>query len=544
MNWLALALVPVVLGGSLCARKDPLPDPSVTTATNGMAAAENTATSSIAATTAVAVTEGALTLLVTAGVVGHLEPCGCSADQRGGVARAAAAVAAVRREGRGVVLVDGGDRFFAGALPTDPLVAGQERLQARTMAAVTRAMGYDAVVVADRDAAGLSLLDVSTLPPLLDTGGSPLPGTRPFVLVQTAGRTVGLLAVGAGAAAEKSLIQRAQSARAEGAELLVLLAYRSLEGAKALRGMARAAGVDVVVATRAEVPETHESGALVDDTPPVFAVAARGEALLRVDLSARGAPAAPYVKVAGAAEREESLAAMQARIELLRGQVKQMAPDSDEAKARTAKLLELEERKARLAASPPPEMPSAANAYAYAFVPMTPRLEQEPSVRALVDGFHIDAGKQNLAWLQEHPRACPKAAAGAAEYVGDQTCRGCHEQAYNFWKTTRHAHAYQALAGKGRQHDVACIRCHVVGYEKPGGACSLAATRDRESVQCESCHGPGSQHVEGGGDPSRINRMVPETTCRGCHDAENSPHFNDATYRPRVLGEGHQAKAP
>ena len=44
-----------------------------------------------------------VTLLFTTALVGHLEPCGCSPDQLGGVTRAAAMVEGVRKEGTSIV---------------------------------------------------------------------------------------------------------------------------------------------------------------------------------------------------------------------------------------------------------------------------------------------------------------------------------------------------------------------------------------------------------------------------------------------------------
>ncbi len=524
MRPLLLALVPVVLAGAYCSRR---PDAGPA-----------------AAATQPAAPNGQLTLVVTSGIVGHLEPCGCSSDQRGGVARAAAAVEAIRAEGRAVLLVDGGDRFFpSAASPADVLVANQQRLEAETMLQATRTMGYDALVLGARDAGNAAFFARKELPPILDLGAGALPQSRETLVIDRAGTKVGLFAIGPGPDAAPLLVRRAQELKKAGAHVLVLFAYMEFEPAKALLADAGRAGVNFVVATRAEVPETHESGAMTDGTPALLTIAARGEALLRLDLSALGDKEQPFGKIAGAAEREEALAAMQARIDLWRGEVVGMNPLDPKTKLRTDKLLELEERKAKLAASPPPPMPPGANAYTYAFVPMTPKLPKSAAVQSLVEEFHKSAARDNLSYVQAHPRACPEAAPGKASYTGDESCVDCHEEAFTFWKKTPHSHAYKSLVDKGRQYDVACVSCHVVGYEKPGGACSIADTKGRENVQCESCHGPGSLHVASGGAAKTIALEVPASACKSCHDPENSPHFNDATYRPQILGPGHGAPA-
>jgi hypothetical protein len=36
-----------------------------------------------------------------------------------------------------------------------------------------------------------------------------------------------------------------------------------------------------------------------------------------------------------------------------------------------------------------------------------------------------------------------------------------------------------------------------------------------------------------------IQREVPESLCVRCHEAANSPHFDDAKYRPYIVGPGH-----
>lgn len=485
--------------------------------------------------------EPGFTLVFSAGVAGHLEPCGCSPDMRGGLDRAAEAIRSIRAEGRPVLLVDGGDRFFPGPLSEDPLTAGQQIIQADSVAEITKLMNYEVVALGARDTAGgPEFFSGKPLPRLLDGSAEPVQGTVPGLVREIDGTRVGLLALGP--QGDEALAQRAAALREDGAQVLLLIAYRTFEEARELLPTAKEAGIHFVLASRAEVPETHESAALATD-PPLFTVAARGEALLRIDIVPQGEPGAPFTAIAGAEQRAAEIEAIDQRISLMREQVRQMRPADPNRRLRTEKLLELEERKARLANAPPPSFPTNANAFAHAFVPMTPNLEGEPEVRAAIERFDLQVGERNLAHAKAHPTPCPAPGEGQAQFVGDETCRGCHVNAFAFWQDTPHARAYETLEKMNKQYNVACISCHVTGWGQPGGTCSIALTEGRQGVQCENCHGPGSLHAQTA-DPSKIRREVEASTCVRCHDAENSPHFNYEAYRPQILGPGHGLPMP
>lgn len=477
-----------------------------------------------------------ITLVYTTGVTGNIEPCGCSADQRGGTARAAAAIDRIRKEGHDVLLIDGGDRFYpATSASADPLAQSQQERQASTLADITRLMRYDAVVLGDRDQrADAHLFDGI---PALDTGEAK-PFTQSTLLRDIGGLRIGLFAVGNGDDARALVLKRAEELRSQDAQVIILLAYRTIEGAKQLLPTAKAAGVSLVLAGRAEVPETHESAALPDAQPPLFTVQARGQAILRLDILAGGSTGAPFVKITGQGERDAELDAIQQRIDQLRKDAMALPPTDPMAKLKTQKLLELEGRKARLAAAPPAKLPRGQNAFTYAFIPMTPDLPDDPTVRATITRYDTSVATDNLAYAKAHPKACPTADPEQATYIGAKACAECHQEAYNFWLTTPHSHAYEALASKNKQYNVSCIGCHVLGYQKPGGACDIAQTAGRENVQCESCHGPGSIHADST-DAADIRLHVSEVQCRTCHDPENSTHFNYVTYRTQILGPGH-----
>jgi len=91
-----------------------------------------------------------------------------------------------------------------------------------------------------------------------------------------------------------------------------------------------------------------------------------------------------------------------------------------------------------------------------------------------------------------------KAAAKPAGYVGQEMCANCHEDVVKNFANNPHSRLALEHAGKG--------------------------------VTCESCHGPGQAHVEGGGDVTKIRRfekMTPQQvdeTCLGCHAAVH-PNF-------------------
>ncbi len=114
-----------------------------------------------------------------------------------------------------------------------------------------------------------------------------------------------------------------------------------------------------------------------------------------------------------------------------------------------------------------------------------------------------------------------------AKYVGSAKCRACHFKDYNTWRKTKHAKVFDQLEGAERKN-ADCLKCHTTGYGKPGGFVSEDKTDGLKNVGCESCHGPGSAHLdaalkapdEGAWDMKTYK--VPQNTCVNCHN----PHVN------------------
>jgi Cytochrome c554 and c-prime len=186
-----------------------------------------------------------------------------------------------------------------------------------------------------------------------------------------------------------------------------------------------------------------------------------------------------------------------------------------------------------------------------------------------------------------------------AAFVGDAQCQGCHQAEWTHWSTTKHAHAYDALAKvatrpSGRNFDGECIVCHTVGYEFQTGYVNEKKTPHLKNVQCESCHGPGNLHVAEEQDnakkrrghthhhvaalspwkvdgkgmmpslaklegmvkekdvskreamlneaESRVYLLIYRDVCAKCHDIDNDPKFDLAAYWPNVAHTGLRKK--
>ncbi len=112
-------------------------------------------------------------------------------------------------------------------------------------------------------------------------------------------------------------------------------------------------------------------------------------------------------------------------------------------------------------------------------------------------------------------------------YLGYHACESCHPDNVASWRKTRHADALATLVRKGKEHDVECIRCHVTGmddHDVIGGFSSFEENPWMVNVQCESCHGPGANHVQ---QPHK-NRMKVgrQMDCRHCHTYTTDPGFD------------------
>ncbi|MCF8262255.1 MAG: cytochrome c family protein [Melioribacteraceae bacterium] len=142
------------------------------------------------------------------------------------------------------------------------------------------------------------------------------------------------------------------------------------------------------------------------------------------------------------------------------------------------------------------------------------------------------------------------------EYVGVKTCGMCHKKAddgeqLKIWEASAHANAYKTLqteeadkiaAEKGFKTKAAetadCLKCHVSGH---GVDAKLIGKKFKmeDGVQCETCHGPGSEYkskkvMENREEAVKNGMLVFEDVdkelCQTCHN-EESPTFVKFDYK-------------
>jgi hypothetical protein len=125
----------------------------------------------------------------------------------------------------------------------------------------------------------------------------------------------------------------------------------------------------------------------------------------------------------------------------------------------------------------------------------------------------------------------------AADFIGAETCKACHPQAYEVWKEGPHARALESLSPAQRR-DPRCTSCHAPDVDK--GAVG---------VTCESCHGGGriyaQAYVMRDRELARAVGLVDpgEKSCTACHTdaAPSLSKFTYATKMPLIRHAGDRA---
>jgi len=137
------------------------------------------------------------------------------------------------------------------------------------------------------------------------------------------------------------------------------------------------------------------------------------------------------------------------------------------------------------------------------------------------------------------------------KFVGATKCKLCHSAdkigaQFKIWAASKHAQAFPDLASdtakavaKARgiddpQKAPQCLKCHETGYGLPTSAFE-AGFDPTQGVQCESCHGAGSDYWKMSTmkdihdkkiTAAQVGLIIPTAeVCKTCHNQE-SPFFH------------------
>jgi predicted CXXCH cytochrome family protein len=445
---------------------------------------------------------------------------------RGGLSRLSHTVSARAREAP-TALALAGDVFFRGDALT-AAQAPQEKLKARTLAEAFSILPLEAVALGERDLAGGEQLLRDAQLPLLAEGQTKLVALGSLKVGLVAGRTA------------QALTKGARVAQAEGARFIVGLVHQDAAAARGLAEALGGQGVDLLVASHGGGEFDAEDSRLTQGPVPVAQAQSKGRALIRLELYP-GTGEGAFRLERGSQDEAAALRALEERVALLKQEVALPGVPPELKRLKQAKLEEVLRRREALAL-PAPAAPNAGapaeSTFEVSFVALEPTTPEHPAVRALVERYDREVAALNLASAQASAVPCPPPRPGEAAFVGNATCQGCHPNTVPVWTASAHARAYATLEEKSKQFDLDCVACHVTGMNAPGGVCRVDAVEGRRDVGCESCHGPGSLHAAAPTAQKVVARPGAQM-CVGCHNPENSPHFDFAAYLPRVLGPGH-----
>jgi hypothetical protein len=194
------------------------------------------------------------------------------------------------------------------------------------------------------------------------------------------------------------------------------------------------------------------------------------------------------------------------------------------------------------------------------------RFGNAPEIDRLMEKYQQLLAEENL--IATEP-AVRHAFGEGYHFLGSEKCAECHDVEYDIWKQTPHSHAFESLTVAYAQasddpslaqrvrvdriHDPECINCHTTGWDAQdvvrfeSGFTGVEATPHLVGVHCESCHGPGSRHVELEENGAAEDLLLAERQkmhlstdtaevrlCVKCHDFENSPDFDFNTFWPKI----------
>ena len=491
----------------------------------------------------------AFSLFAFAEMRGQIGPCGCTTDPLGDISRTVRLVDAARGQGP-VLVVDAGSLLYS-QTPVPPHLKAQEDLKADLLRTIYQrdlevaAVGLGPAdfgqgksgVLMPRAVVNVDDRDLATVLPRIIIAGTVKVGI--FGVVTQDALPAPIHAsdpVAAGKAAVTDL-------KSKGAQVIVALVQASArkDAAQLARDIG---GIDFTIAGLGlSAPEPENVSIEPEKIGDGWMIVPvnRGQVVPRLDVYLGSGATGPFASVIGAGAAVSKIEVLDKRLADADADLARFAADKT---ADPSFVAAKKQERAQLAAerdhlkSRPFEPPAKGAFFTLDQIKIGKKLACSVPVQTEVSAYNRAAGEANVkAFADKQP---PPAPAGQATYVGMAKCTDCHDDESKFWTHTVHHDAWKTLVDRGQQFDFSCIGCHVTGFDKPGGS-NLSHNDDLRNVQCETCHGPGSIHVDKGGKekPLAIVTAPPKDLCTSCHTKEHSDTFQYEAYLRDIVGKGH-----
>ena len=496
-------------------------------------------------------------LYVVSTIAGALEPCGCTKDQLGGVDHLAAYVAGQKSAAPESLFVGAGPMLFM-----EPKLKGeavtQQEWKAEALARAMKDLGVAAWAPGNNDWAGgadkLGKYQTDASAALLagNVGAGNGPKLSGTFVREVGGVKIGVVGVAdpkdklgtypdavKATAPLEAMKAGIAEVKKQGARVLVGLA--ALPRGEALRLADALPELNVLVVGKpVEAGDANDApkAPVLSGSTLIVETANHLQTVGVVDLFVKpGSADGPLTFAdAGGVARAEEVLSVSSRIHDLEVRInsweKGGGVKAEDLAARKADLEKLRADKAKLDADKPVVEGSF---FRYTTLEVRDKLGSDPTVAARMLDFYKRVNEHNKVAFADRKPPAPEA--GQAGYVGIETCATCHEDAKKFWDGTSHAHAYPTLEKQFKEFNLDCVSCHVTGYDKPGGS-TVTFNAQLKNVQCETCHGPGSNHIK---DPKKTTIVAKPTgdLCGSCHHPPHVEAFDPKEKMKLILGPGH-----
>ncbi len=419
-----------------------------------------------------------ITILYTTSVEGEYEPCGCPTNPLGGISKRAKYVEELKEREKNVLIIDSGDLFFKSA--SVPLASKEQwRMKAELLARAYRIMGVEATGTGEVDLAmGVDFLkEVSTANGIKLIASNiiqPVDVFLPYIIIKKNLRRIGIIS-----AVESALIKtegvKLQDVRESLNEILKKLSPE----------------VDIVILLSHLAPEDEKNLLISRNDINIIISSHAGYSSQKPLQVGNGL-------IVSAGNRGKYIG-------ILRLTFYGEGP---------FKLVEEGKKNGNVI-------------YSGEWIPVEQELKNHEEIDKLIAEYN-----KRVAEINARPSVIEN-----ITYVSEEVCKNCHRAQYNFWKRTKHAHAFKTLEKVNKSFDPECIGCHTTGFKKPGGFTVPANVGSMKNVQCEACHIDATEHAKNR-FKARPEKIVPETICGECHTPERSPDFNYVKRLPLISCPG------